>query len=429
MIKSLARIQKPFIMTHPKLRGVLLPLALLFILPFAVSAADPDGASLFKANCAACHSVGKGKLVGPDLKDIQKRQSEDWLLKWIKSSASLRKSGDAYANEIFGQYNIEMPDQSLSPSEIKAVLGYIKSEGDKASAPASVSTPVGGEGASAETDSSGDNSFYVLLLIAVILLVVAAVLTRVRNGLQKAIRAKNGIPEPALLPARQRMYVWARSNKKLIAVAIIVLGVWSSVKGWYMLADVGISQGYQPDQPIAFSHKLHAGEMKISCIYCHSGAEKSKTAGVPSVNVCMNCHKAIRQGPTTGTAEIAKIYAALDYDPNTMTYGPNSKPLVWTRVHNLPDLAYFNHSQHVKVGGVKCQTCHGPVEEMTVAKQFAPLTMGWCINCHRTTQVKLENNHYYDNYHPVPELMGKHGRDTVVTVEKIGGTECARCHY
>ena len=147
---------------------------------------------------------------------------------------------------------------------------------------------------------------------------------------------------------------------------------------------IGISQGYQPDQPIAYSHKLHAGEMQISCIYCHSGAERGKTAGIPSANVCMNCHKFVRKGPTTGTAEIAKIYKALDYDPDKGTYGPNQKPIQWVRVHNLPDFAYFNHSQHFVVGKIACQTCHGQVQDsMTVAMQYSPLTMQWCINCHR----------------------------------------------
>jgi hypothetical protein len=141
----------------------------------------------------------------------------------------------------------------------------------------------------------------------------------------------------------------------------------------------------------------------------------------------MNCHKGIKEGTLTGTTEISKIYAALDYNPETQTYGPNPKPIKWTRVHNLPDFAYFNHSQHVKVGGVMCQTCHGPVEEMTVAKQFAPLTMSWCINCHRETEVKMAGNHYYDKYHKY--LSNKYGADAKITVEKIGGTECGRCHY
>jgi hypothetical protein len=204
--------------------------------------------------------------------------------------------------------------------------------------------------------------------------------------------------------------------------------VWSNVKGWYSLKAIAVTQGYTPDQPIKYSHMLHAGDMKIACIYCHSGAEKGKTAGVPSANVCMNCHKFVKKGPTTGTEEIAKIYKALDYDPDKGTYGPNPKPIQWVRVHNLPDLAYFNHSQHVVVGKVECQSCHGPVQDIyTVAGQYSKLTMGWCIDCHRTTNVKMAGNHYYDQYHE--KLMAKLGNDSLITVEKIGGTECARCHY
>jgi len=203
--------------------------------------------------------------------------------------------------------------------------------------------------------------------------------------------------------------------------------MYGSVKAWYGLMDIGVTQGYKPEQPIKYSHKLHAGDMKISCIYCHSGAEKGKTAGIPSAMVCMNCHKYIQEGPVYGKEEINKIYAALDYDPATQKYGPNQKPIQWVRVHNLPDLAYFNHSQHVKVGKIECQTCHGPVQEMDTLKQFSSLTMGWCIDCHRTTEVKMDGNAYYNDYHK--KLSEKYGPEAKLTVEHIGGTECSRCHY
>ena len=415
-------------MVFRKLQKLLLVSPLLFVFLFSISefaSAAPDGKAIFGSTCASCHYVGKGILIGPDLKDVQKRRPEDWLLKWVKNSSAVIKSGDAYAVELYGKFNkTDMPPQALADDEIKAVLAYIKAEGEKAPV-AKVGPGSGVEGEEGSSDS--DNSFLTLLIIGLILASLAFVLTRVKRSLEKVVRQKKGLPEPVELPFRARVIAWSRNNKKLIAILLILFTVWSSVKAWYVLLDVGVSQGYQPEQPIKFSHKLHAGDMGISCIYCHSGAEKSKTAGVPSANVCMNCHKAIKEGPTTGSTEIAKIYAALDYDPATQTYGSNQKPITWTRVHNLPDFAYFNHSQHVKVGGVKCQTCHGPVEEMTVAKQFSPLTMGWCIDCHRNTKVNMEGNHYYDNYHALH--MSKLGNDSTVTVEKIGGTECARCHY
>ena len=190
---------------------------------------------------------------------------------------------------------------------------------------------------------------------------------------------------------------------------------------------LGVYEGYQPAQPIKFSHKLHAGDNGISCVYCHSGATKSRHANIPSANVCMNCHKAVKKGPKYGEKEIAKIYAALDYDPKTQKYGPDQKPIQWVRVHNLPDLAYFNHAQHYNVGGIECQTCHGPVEEMEELYQHAELTMGWCIDCHRNTEVNVEGNEYYTALHE--EFKEKHGADALFTVEEIGGLECARCHY
>ena len=154
----------------------------------------------------------------------------------------------------------------------------------------------------------------------------------------------------------------------------------------------GVQQGYQPTQPIAFSHEIHAGQYEIECQYCHTGVMISKSANIPSANICMNCHTAIK----TESKEIAKIYKAIDYDPETGEYGDNVKPIEWVRVHNLPDLAYFNHSQHVNVGEIECQTCHGPIEEMAVVKQWSTLTMGWCINCHRETKVNAKGNAYYD---------------------------------
>jgi hypothetical protein len=250
---------------------------------------------------------------------------------------------------------------------------------------------------------------------------------KVQRAMERALRQKKGLPEPVPVKPLKRFISWARNNKKLVAVILIVLFVWSNVKGWYLLAGIGISQGYQPEQPIAFSHKIHTGDNGINCKYCHFGAEKGKTAGIPSANVCMNCHKFIKGATDTSQAKIAQIYKALDYNPETQTYGPNKKPIQWVRVHNLPDLAYFNHSQHVMVAGVQCETCHGTMQEQGVANQFAPLTMGWCIDCHRRTPVKMEGNHYYDDYHK--ELLAKYGADSLITVERIGGTECARCHY
>ncbi len=193
----------------------------------------------------------------------------------------------------------------------------------------------------------------------------------------------------------------------IITLAILLLGK-ATIDGLY---GIGIHQGYAPTQPIAFSHKLHAGDYKIDCNYCHTGVYKGKGANIPSANICMNCHNSIKQG----SPEIQKIYRAIEKD----------EPIQWVRVHNLPDFAYFNHSQHTKVGGLDCTNCHGEVAQMEVIQQRSSLTMGWCIDCHRKTDVNSEGNAYYD------KLLEVHGKNNKVAmkVKDIGGLECSKCHY
>ena len=395
---------------------------LFFLFSFTSSAQAPSGEALFNANCKQCHSTGENKVVGPGLKGVAERvPSEAWILKWVHNSSAVIKSGDEYANKIFkdnGQ--VSMPAQSLKDDEIKAVIAYVKTEGDKVKITEGPKGPL-------PPAAEEDNGPWMLILVVAGLGILASILNRVHRGLSHAVLIKEGKPVPVRVETKQATKNWIRGNKKLIAVLLVLFFCWSSWKGWYALAGIGISQDYQPVQPIKFPHKLHAGKNKINCEYCHSGVEKSKTAGIPSANVCMNCHKYIQEGPVYGKEEIGKIYAALDYDPATQKYGPNQKPIQWVRVHNLPDLAYFNHSQHVKVGKLECQTCHGPVQEMDTMKQFSPLTMGWCIECHRTTEVKMDGNAYYNDFHK--KLTEKYGADAKLTVEKIGGTECSRCHY
>ena len=417
------------IISYVRKKSLLLPLILLSLLPSAylmaqdTTAAVQDGEALFKANCSSCHAV-KDKLIGPALKGVETRRPQDWILKWVKNSTAVIKSGDEYANKLFNEYNkVVMTSFALSDAEIKSILAYIKVEGDKPDAVAPVTAP-GAEGAPAEEKPIG----LYLVIAAVILYVVSMVLGRVQGTLEKTVRQRDGLPEPVPVGRKEATIHWIRNNKKIVAIMLLLFVGWGSVKGWYTLKNIGVMQGYTPDQPIKYSHKLHAGKMQIQCIYCHSGAERGKVAGIPSANVCMNCHKYVRKGPETGTEEIAKIYKALDYDPDKGTYGPNPKPIQWVRVHNLPDLAYFNHAQHVAVGKIECQTCHGPVQDsMTVVGQYSPLTMGWCIDCHRKTPVKMAGNNYYNDYHK--QLLSKPGADSVITVSEIGGLECARCHY
>jgi hypothetical protein len=218
----------------------------------------------------------------------------------------------------------------------------------------------------------------------------------------------------------------ANSAAMLITTFVVVILVLKVA--FDAMMGVGVTTNYMPEQPIAYSHKIHAGDNGIDCNYCHSGARNSKTAGIPSANVCMNCHTYISSGTNTGETEIAKIYDAIGFDVNTRSYieGYEQKPIKWVRIHNLPDLAYFNHSQHVTVGKLECQECHGPVEEMDVVWQENDLTMGWCIDCHRETEVKMEGNDYYTSMH---EKMKEKYAGEKITVDKIGGLECGKCHY
>ncbi|HCR89054.1 MAG TPA: hypothetical protein DIW50_01065 [Prolixibacteraceae bacterium] len=181
---------------------------------------------------------------------------------------------------------------------------------------------------------------------------------------------------------------------------------------------LGRSQGYAPDQPIKFSHKVHAGVNKIDCLYCHHTAEQSKSAGIPAMNLCMNCHVLIREGTNSGKFEIAKIVNAVEH----------KTPIEWMRLHNLPDHVFFSHAVHVGSAKLDCQKCHGPVEEMDIMKQQNDLSMGWCINCHRETQVDFANNPYFESYAQMHEDF-KSGKRAKPTAEEMGANDCMKCHY
>lgn len=387
------------------------------------------GEKLFKINCAACHKTTDAKLVGPGLKDIASKvpqPAEEWLIKWIKNSQSLIKSGDTYANKIYEEYNkMVMPAQALSDAEIKSILAYIANPPAENAGQGTATAST--EKAAPLKKESSSQVWYFLVGLIVLFLILISVLGGVKKSLQKMVNQKNGVPEPEPVVYNTAYFLkCARNNKKLIAIILIVVVSVASRAAWNGMMGIGVYQGYAPEQPIFFSHKIHAGENGINCVYCHSGVEKSKTSNVPSANVCMNCHKGIQEGAVTGKKEIAKIYEALDYDPDKGTYGPNPKPIKWVKVHQLPEHAYFNHAQHVTVGKQECTTCHGPVAEMDTLRQFSPLTMGWCVDCHRKTEVKMEGNPYYTKLHE--ELKKTYGNKPI-TVEMMGGIECGKCHY
>lgn len=395
----------------------------IFISSVNFSFSQADGGKIFKLNCARCHTTTDKKLTGPGLKDVASRvpaPADEWLFKWIKNNKEMIKAGDAYGVKVFNEYgkqNMDVFDGVITDDEIKAVIAYIKNP----PAPEVVKDEPGKGHETTQED--GFSTFSVLLISAIILLILVSVLGAVKKHLQDTVNAKKGLPpsEPIGLVK------WASQNKRVIVLIGIILGA-VTVRAIYIgVMNIGVYKDYLPAQPIKYSHQTHAGKLQINCVYCHSGAEKGRTAGVPSANVCMNCHKAVSSGPKTGEAEIAKIYEAVGYNPATGKYDKPEKPIKWVRVHTLPDFAYFNHSQHVVAGKQDCANCHGDMTKVDEAPQNSPLTMAWCIDCHRKTEVPgIGTNPYYEDLHA--RLKEKY-KGEPITVEKIGGLDCIKCHY
>lgn len=393
------------------------------------------GQKLFKANCKACHSVGDNKVVGPGLKGISDKREKEWLVKWITNSGDLIASGDGDAQAIFAEYkNSIMPPQAVSEEDITAILAYIKNPPVKKGAKVEAVAEAGGE----EKDSS--TMMYLLIGIIVVFGGLLFMVNKSRASIAKQVAANEGREFDGPVSLADALNFTLAKNKVLVVLLIFVMffgGLVSLMDGAFT---IGVHQGYKPEQPIKFSHKVHAGDNKIDCNYCHHSARHSKTSGIPSLNVCMNCHKYVNGGENKFmyngeeypmSEEIKKIYTYLDYDPKTQEYGDNPTPVKWIKVHNLPDHVFYSHSQHVTAGKQKCQTCHGPVEEMDVVEQHSELTMKWCIECHQETSVATEGNGYYEDMHSrmTDEYKEKVLSDGKLTVDEIGGWECAKCHY
>ena len=386
------------------------------------------GESLFKSNCAACHKLDK-RGVGPALRNVDEKYDREWLYKWIKNSQGLIKSGDSKAVAIFKEYNNSVMTSfpGLSNEDIDNIIAYTslpKPEPKVTTAPVAVSNG---------DDGTIQNMVLVgFVLVFLLLVVMFSLVTRSLTKLSQT----NG-EELELEESRMPLWKAFAQNQFLMLVSAIMLLLVSAYFMYGFFMQVGIDQGYAPVQPIHYSHKIHAGANKIDCNYCHSSARKSKHSGIPSLNVCMNCHKNISEyngeedlvnGYTKEfyDKEIAKLYDAVGWDDAKQSYTGEEKPVKWVRIHNLPDFVYFNHSQHVTVAGIDCQKCHGPVEEMEIMYQYSSLTMGWCIDCHRETNVDLENNEYYEKIHE--ELSKKYNVDKL-TIAELGGLECGKCHY
>ncbi len=417
---------------------LLLGLAFISLLISGSASAASDGKAIFKQNCAVCHSLGDQKLAGPGLKGIMDRAPKgDWLFNWIKNSEKMIKSGDAYAAKIFkenGNAAMTVFEGNLSDDQIHAVVEYIKNPPVEVKDNKNVSSTTTGGEENANTPK-GVDPLYILLTVITILAILISILKGVRHSLKNVVNRKKGLPEQAELTFWEETKKWMGSNRRFVGVCCIIVLLLGMRSCWNSLWNIGVyydentKRGYKPEQPIKFSHKLHAGDNAIACQYCHNSVEKSRHAGIPTVNVCMNCHKGISTGPQYGEKEIAKIYQAAGFNSKTGAYDLPQNPLKWIKVHNLPEHVYFNHSQHVVVGKQECTTCHGDVKSMTVAEQQSPLTMGWCVDCHRKTEVAMEGNAYYDKLHATLKEKYKDQHLKKFTVAQIGGLECGKCHY
>lgn len=415
---------------QPIVRKLSLLVIILFIFStFKIAAQDAAaGKAIFSTKCASCHAVNS-KVIGPALAGVEDRWADRKLLiKWVQNFSAAVATGDPYAVAMAGFSSTEMQKfPELKDADVESVLAYIKTAG----APPPPPTP-------GTEEKKDNNSSIIFGVISLIMAIIALIMMQVNSNLKKLSDDKEGIrrPEPVVF----------YKNKVYIALGAIIFFV---IGGYFIARDaigLGRQVGYQPIQPIYYSHKVHAGLNQINCLYCHGGAMDGKQASIPSVNVCMNCHKQISEykGPAiyneagemvNGTNEINKLYKAAGVDPaNPQAFDPTkAKEIAWTRIHNLPDHAYFNHSQHVNAGKVQCQTCHGEITNMHEVKQVSELSMSWCINCHRQTNVNFNydsthGNKFYSIYEKFHNDI-KAGKMDSVKVENIGGLECQKCHY
>jgi mono/diheme cytochrome c family protein len=419
-------------------KSLVSPLALnsffVLLITLNISAQDVDiakGKSLYNANCASCHKLNK-KLIGPALKGVSAKYDKEWLYAWIKNSAAMIKAGDEQAIAIYEEYNKVAMNAfpQLSNEDIDNILAYT----DYVPEPVATSTTVSGAQSSTGEPSLAND--IILGLLIVVLLVLVTMLYLVTKTLTN-IAEKNGIKIDQ--PKSEPFSIWKAfiKNQFLIFSSVVLLLLSSAYFAYGYMMQIGVDQGYMPVQPIHYSHKIHSGANQIECQYCHSSARVSKHSGIPSLNVCMNCHENIAEyngeedlekGYTKEfyTNEIKKLYKAVGWNEETQSYTGDTEPVKWVRIHNLPDFVYFNHAQHVSVAGVDCNKCHGPVEEMEILYQYSSLTMGWCIDCHRDSNVKVKDNEYYTKIHE--ELSKKYGVEEL-TIAQMGGLECGKCHY
>ena len=395
-----------------------------------------DGAALFRTKCASCHIMGQDA-TGPNLVGVLDRWggNVDHLKTWILNYTKAISAGypQALAVEKYSPTAMQIFEGSLNDVELDAIVKYVNDWKPP--------TPTNGTDEGGVGGGKKDNSNAVIFaVISLILGIIALILMQVNSNLKKMSDDAEGIHRPEPVPVYR--------NKVYIAMFALVC---FAVMGFYFSkAAIGFQRqkNYQPVQPIFYSHKVHAGINQISCLYCHGAAWESKHAAIPAVNVCMNCHKTITEYSATspkiydgngeevdGTAEIAKLFKYAGFDPKKPSeWDPSkAKPIEWVKIHNLPDHVFFDHSQHIRVGNVQCQTCHGEITAMDEVKQASELSMGWCVNCHRETKIAFnyndtKGNKFYSIYEKFHNDI-KAGKMDSVTVKDIGGLECQKCHY
>ena len=447
-------------------RGLLFLLSLILSSSLSASVWDEGdavkGEQLFKANCASCHKVTNEVLAGPGLAGIADRwgASDELLVLWIQNPQKAAESGDAYIKSLVERYVPVygwMSAQAVSAADVADIMAYVQNPPGQAPVDATAANEcLTYDEIYPEEKSSSATLWFIILVV--LFIIIAASASSVKQSLTNAHRESEGKPALPPMTYGQAFKAWAWKNLVLVSLIGLFVVVYGAVVAYQAAMDIGTYQAYEPEQPIKFWHSIHVCENEVDCQYCHSSASKSKHAGIPSVNVCMNCHKGIKNGSRWGEKEIGKIYAAIGFNPETGQYIEDhvEEPIKWNKVHNLPDHVYFNHEQHVVVGGLECQNCHGdvatykggrltPVEEINRLVSEYPnliqlskptLTMGWCIECHNKASIDLASSGYYEEVHNRlkedirgNEELRRYIEDESVTVKDLGGWECSKCHY
>lgn len=422
-------------------RACLSSLLLLILTSGSIMAADvANGETIFNAQCASCHYPTAELNAAPGLEGVTERwaDSPELIYTWIQNPNAAIATGDPYVTSMVAKWKSRfgmMAAQNVTKAEIDDILEYVNTYVPP------VAEVVVTEGGSEGAVTDEGMSWVWWIVFALIFVAVIFSLSGVKHQLEIAQAVKEGHTPPDV-GYGEALSTWLWNNRTLTSVVGIFLFVLVIVTLWDFASTIGVyggptvAENYRPEQPIAFSHKLHAGTNEIECQYCHSSAMVAKTPLIPSTNVCMNCHKYIKKGPKYGETEIAKIYNAIGWDKDNGVYTGEEDPVKWVKVHDLPDHVYFNHAQHVNVAELECETCHGQVQEMEVVEQVSALTMGWCINCHNETEVKRDGNGYYDEIHARLmstdqgiELLKEYMEDGKITAKELGGWECSKCHY